>query len=146
MRVLFDTNILIRAVKPRSGPAKEAVRHGLSPPCTFVCSQFILDEVSRALRYPRLRSYLGLSDTEIQGYVDELRRDSVIVAEIIEKDAIPCRDSDDKPIVRAAMGGGVDVLCTNDKDLLTDELSMYLASHGIAVLSDIDFLRLLRGA
>ena len=82
MRVLFDTTILIRAAKPGSGPAKEAVLRGISAPCTFVCSEFILDEVSRALRYPRLRSHLGLSDTEIQGYVDELRRDSVNVAEM----------------------------------------------------------------
>jgi predicted nucleic acid-binding protein len=90
-----------------------------------------------------------LFDTNIliraQAYVDELRRDSVIVTEIAEKDDIPCRDPDDKPIVSAAMGGSVDVLCTNDKDLLTDELSMFLASHGIAVLTDIDFLKLLRG-
>ena len=144
MRVLFDTNILIRAAKPGTGPAKEAVLRGVSPPCTFVCSEFILAEVSRALRYPRLRSHLGLSDTQIQGYVDELRRISIVVPESPDIVTIPCRDPDDKPIVRAAMGGRVDVLCTNDKDLLTDELSQFLASHNIAVLTDIHFLELLR--
>lgn len=145
MRVLFDTNILIRAAKPGSGPAKEAVLRGVSAPCTFVCSEFILGEVARALHYPRLRLHLGLNDAEIQRYVDELRRLSIIVSEISEKDVIPCRDPDDRPVIRAAMSGQVDVLCSNDKDLLTDKLSQFLASHGIAVLTDIDFLKLLRG-
>lgn len=145
MRVFFDTNILIRAIKPGLGPAKEALLRGVMPPCTFVCSEFVLDEVGRALRYPRLRSHLGLTDEEIQGYVDELRRLSVLAYGIPEKQNVPCRDPDDIPIILAAMVGEVDVLCTNDKDFLTDVLTGYLASHGIAVLTDIDFLKLLRG-
>jgi putative PIN family toxin of toxin-antitoxin system len=112
----------------------------------MVCSEFILAEVAKVLRYPRLRLYFGLTDAQIDRYVGDIRDASVTASEWSEPEPVPCRDPNDLPIIRAAIGGRVNVLCTNDKDLLTSELVGFLAAIGIATLNDIDFLRLVRGS
>jgi predicted nucleic acid-binding protein len=55
MRVVLDTNVLARSVRGGSGPAAELLGMVMVPPHTFLLSPFILSELSRVLRYERMR-------------------------------------------------------------------------------------------
>jgi predicted nucleic acid-binding protein len=55
MRIVVDTNVLARAVRGGIGPAAELLGIVMAPPHVFILSPFILAELARALRYPRMR-------------------------------------------------------------------------------------------
>jgi predicted nucleic acid-binding protein len=56
MRVVLDTNILVRAAKNATGPARELLRSFESEDHVLVLSSFILIELLRVLDYPRVRA------------------------------------------------------------------------------------------
>jgi predicted nucleic acid-binding protein len=62
MRVLLDTNILVRA-NPRAGGSARALFAELarSPEHTLIVSPFLLEEVERVLAYPRLQALWPLT-------------------------------------------------------------------------------------
>ncbi|MBL8446732.1 MAG: putative toxin-antitoxin system toxin component, PIN family [Zoogloeaceae bacterium] len=119
LRVVLDTNVLLSGLAyPTSLPGKivMAWRHGS---LDVLLSDFILDELRRAL--PRLAHRHGLTEAEIEDLVDVL----AIQAELIEPlpDPVPeLRDAGDQPVLgtlRAGMQAGqIDYLITGDKDLL----------------------------
>ena len=74
MRVVLDTNILIRA-NPGTNPAglaRELLLTVQAPPNVLVLSAAIIDEVVRVLRYPHVRSRWPLPDALISKYASLL--------------------------------------------------------------------------
>jgi predicted nucleic acid-binding protein len=69
MRIVLDTNVLARAVRGGTGPAAELLGLVMVPPHTFLLSPFLLLELSRVLRYERLRKLHQLDDAQIDAYV-----------------------------------------------------------------------------
>jgi predicted nucleic acid-binding protein len=69
MRILLDTNILVRAARGGTGPAAEALRQAVAQPHVLIVSPFLISEPSRTLRYPRLRVIYGLDEAGIDAYV-----------------------------------------------------------------------------
>ena len=67
MRVVLDSNILARAAHNPAGPAGELLNRLCTAEHVLIVSPFILDELDRVLRYPRLRPLHGLSDNAIVG-------------------------------------------------------------------------------
>jgi predicted nucleic acid-binding protein len=66
MRVVLDTNVLVRAVPGSGGPAREALLQVTDDPHVLVISPFMLEEFGEALHYDRLRAIHGLDDREIE--------------------------------------------------------------------------------
>jgi predicted nucleic acid-binding protein len=62
MRIVLDTNVLARAAMRTSGLGRELLLRCTENPHVLVLSEFIISEVSRVLRYPRVRKSHGLSD------------------------------------------------------------------------------------
>jgi predicted nucleic acid-binding protein len=62
MRAVLDSNVLARAVYSIGGPAEEAVRRLAAPPHVLIVSQFLLTELRRVLRYPRVQRVHGFDD------------------------------------------------------------------------------------
>ena len=56
MRIVLDTNILVRAHIKAQGPAREALLKIVYGNHVLITSPFLLREVERALAYPRLSS------------------------------------------------------------------------------------------
>src|SRR5438046_8705391 len=79
MRVVLDTNVLARAVRGGTGPAAELLSIVMVAPHTFLLSPFLLSELSRVLRYERLRKLHKLDDTEIDAYVQSLQSAALVV-------------------------------------------------------------------
>jgi predicted nucleic acid-binding protein len=73
MRVVLDTNILVRANAKAKGPARELLlRIVHSPEHVLLLSPFLLSEVERVFGYSRVRAATKLTDEEVANYVTHL--------------------------------------------------------------------------
>ncbi len=145
MRILLDTNILARSARGGTGPAAELLRHAVAQPHVLIVSPFLLSELARALRYPRLRAVHGLDDAGIDTYVQNIQSAAVVVNPSASRAAsVVPHDPDDDPIVATAVAGSVEVLCTRDRDLRRPEVRAYCTQHGIRIMSEVELLMELR--
>jgi predicted nucleic acid-binding protein len=55
----------------------------------------------------------------------------------------PIRDRNDIFVLQTALNGEADVLCTGDRDFFEPPASIFLASVGISVLTDVQLMRIL---
>jgi len=140
MRVLLDTNVLVRATGRANSPARALFLRLLDAPHAIVASHFLLDELRRVLRYPRVQRMHGLSPQEAEQFV----RDLEASAEVVDVATAPSfrvpYDPDDDPIVAASVYGRVDVLCTLDRHLRRSEVVAYCAAFNTRVLTDVELL------
>ena len=115
MKVFIDTNVLISAARDPNGKPFYAFWKAVTFPNTaMICDQNV-EEIRRIFnrkfphQIPLLEHFLAESLPFLviaPTPVDEL--------EVEEK----VRDADDRPILRAAIAAGADILLTGDKDLL----------------------------
>ena len=115
MIVTFDTNILVRATKRSSGPARRVIDAIASNPHHVIAlSPFILGEVGKVLSYPRMQALFKLTADDINEHVAFLRS----VSRIVEPQRglpIVLSDPSDDVIVYTAVAAGADVLCVRDR-------------------------------
>jgi len=113
VRAVFDTNVLARAYQAAHGPARRALLEVISGPHVLVLSSYILRELERVLRYPRLAERSGLRPADISEYLERL----AIVSSLVALEKVPAdllRDPEDAPILGTALAGRADFLCTRD--------------------------------
>lgn len=145
MRVVLDTNVLARPSFSQKGAAAALLEALKAPEHAVVASAFILDELNRVLRYPRLQKLHGFDDAGIGNYVGSIRQAATMVQ--LPDDpppAVATNDPDDDPIVETAVAGKVNVLCTRDHHLRSQPVVDYCAAHGIRVMTDVELLQVLR--
>lgn len=115
MKVLIDTNVLVSSILNASGtPAKAYIKAVNHPNVGIVC-EYNLDELRRifAEKFPNrmesLNRFLLYASAGLE-----------IVPVPEEEDPIEeqIRDIEDRPILRAALASGADILLTGDKDFL----------------------------
>jgi putative PIN family toxin of toxin-antitoxin system len=144
MRVVLDTNILIRAAADEQGLAGRLLQEITSGSHLLVSSPYILSEVTRVLTYPRLQARWQLGESTIREFAGRVGD----IAEIVlttTPDRIVAADPDDDPIVQTAVLGRVDVLCTRDAHLRYKAVVEYCAGRGVEVMNDIDLYHILTG-
>ncbi len=145
MRIVLDTNVLARAAIPTSGLARELLLRCTKSPHVVALSEFILSEVSRVLRYARMRKAHRLTDQDIEAYVADLK--SACVTVLLPEEpppAIVTTDPKDDPILATAIAGQAAVLCSLDRHLHRPEVVAYCRGHGIKVMTDVELMRRLR--
>jgi putative PIN family toxin of toxin-antitoxin system len=136
VRVLPDVNILVRAHEKSHGPARKLLLELIARKEIVLTSAEILMELGRVLRYPRVRELFGLSEEQIYQYIQFLKD----VCQIVPIDMnwnFPIRDASDTAILRTAVAGEADYICTLDKDFYTAEVEAFCATVGIIVLDDL---------
>ena len=143
MRITLDSAILVRANQLSKGPARALLLEILDRGHRLVLSSSVLEEVERVLHYPRLMKRFGLTETEIIAFVAFLAEAGEIVA-VESMASSPILDPNDVHILRTAISGKSDFLCTLDVHFLTLEVVAFCANFGISVISDVDLLRLIR--
>lgn len=144
MRIVLDSNILVRAAWKADGLASLLLRSVLVGPHRLIVSPFILDEVARVLAYPRLQTRWGLTDERIQQHVNRLAAAAEIVAASSADRVVP-HDPDDDFIVQTAIAGKADALCTRDAHLYRPEVVEHCRRHAIRIMDDLELYRILVG-
>lgn len=79
MRVVLDTNTLVRAHGRRSTQARRLFDEPLQSGHHLVTSNEILAEVTKVLRYPRLQALYSLTDSDLLEYTQFLQSVSHLV-------------------------------------------------------------------
>lgn len=144
MRIVLDSNILVRAFVRSQGVAHDLSLAILLSGHTLILSSEMLSEVARVLRYPRLMAMHGENEETIYEFTAWLRD----AAEMVALDLLaraPVRDRNDIFVLHTVLSGEADVLCTGDRDFFGQPASIFLASCGIDVLTDAQLMRKLKG-
>jgi predicted nucleic acid-binding protein len=92
MRIVLDSNVLVRAVMSATGPAAAAYNL-IQPPHTLLISTAVLDDLADGLRYPRVRFLHGLSDVEIDAAVQAMH-ESAETAPLPAPELVPIVSAD----------------------------------------------------
>ena len=146
MRIVLDTNILVRANARARGPARELLQVVVeSRDHVFLLSPFLLQELERVLSYERVRALSKLTDGEIVEYLGYLRAKDV--SEIVYPGPAPRvvpADPDDDPVVHTAVVGRADALCTLNRDFFSPLVRDYCRERGVLIANDVELLGLLR--
>src|SRR5271156_4395848 len=75
MRIVVDTNVLVRAAPRAAGPARRLLHEIRTRSHSLILSDFILDELRRVLAYPRVQALFhpALHSGEIDSFLADLR-------------------------------------------------------------------------
>jgi putative PIN family toxin of toxin-antitoxin system len=143
MRITLDTAILVRTNVKATGPAKELLKTIERSGSVLVLSAFLIREVGRVLKYPRIQSVYQLTDADIQEHIEYLESLGEIVAPA-EGPPIVLKCPDDDPVVYTALAGAADVICTVDRHFYEPNVLQFCSRYGIRIMDDVELLRILR--
>jgi putative PIN family toxin of toxin-antitoxin system len=143
MRVVLDTNILVRAAVSRAGPASELLGLICSrQDHTLILSPAILAEVQAVLNRPYFSS--RILDAEREAFRLLLATVSELVVPAMGPGVIEDDPADDA-VLYAASTGQADAICTrNAKHFLGAAAAAFCAERRIRVLGDLELLDELR--
>jgi putative PIN family toxin of toxin-antitoxin system len=145
MRVMCDTNVLVRAVLTPQGAAGELLER-LAQGHLLVTSAYQLTELLDVLRRPKIRTLHRRDERGIRRVIGRIYKLSAVVPLPADLPAVVVDDPKDDPIVMTAVTGQAEVLCTRDKHLHHTDVVSFCAGHGVRVLSDLDLLTELRAS
>jgi hypothetical protein len=135
LRAVLDPNVIISAtLSPRGTPAR-VFRLWLDGGFELVCSPLLLDELARALTYPKLSQYVGSADAD--ELVGLLGRGALMVDDPTAPPAISSPDPDDDYLIALAEESR-SVLVSGDRDLLelSDQIPVYSPTRFLAMVED----------
>jgi len=144
-RIVLDSNLIARALISPNGLAAEILFRVLTEDHLPCSSNFMLAELDRILRYPRLRKVHGLTDERIPEFVASIQVSSFVVDIDITSVRRITRDINDDPIIETAIQAKAAILCSNDKDVLGNTVVDFCMPYGIQVLNDVSLIKLLSG-
>jgi len=144
-RIVLDSNLIARAVISPNGLAAEILFRVLTDDHLLCSSNFMLAELDRILRYPRLRKVHGLTDAQILEFVASIQVSSFVVDVDITAVRRITRDINDDPIIETAIRAKAAILRSNDKDVLDNTVVVFCMPYGIQVLNDVSLIKLLSG-
>ena len=110
---------------------------------SVITSPSLLDEIRSTLSEPRLSKKYGLSNTEVEQFLELLLLRSLVV---FPTGAVKqCRDPRDDFLLEAALLGHADYLVSRDDDIKRDaDLIQSMGKEGIRILSVRQFLHHLK--
>jgi putative PIN family toxin of toxin-antitoxin system len=136
LRAVLDANVYISAIiQPGGTPGRLVERFLRDEAFEIVLAPAIVDEVLRALAYPKVRKLLRGADAQI--WLEDL----VVLADLVagaQQLSGVCKDPDDDKYVAAALEGRAAYVVTGDRAFLA------LKEHaGVEIVTPRAFLDLL---
>jgi len=132
LRVVFDTNVVLSALRFQAGHLAWLRAHWASRVVRVLGSRATVDELIAVLAYPKFE----LTPADITALLADFLPHVEVVAVPPLRDAPKCRDADDQKFIDLAIAGRADVLVTGDGDLLALK-----ASVGFAVESPAEYAK-----
>lgn len=136
---VFDTNALLPLLVGKSKRAMFLQQAWQARQFLLVNTPPILDELSRVMRYPRVRQQLSLTEADIDEALVNLRRRSCNLPGVVEGVMVVRDDPSDNVFVACALEAAADYLVTQDPHLLALKYH-----HGTQIVSLDLFARILR--
>lgn len=137
LRAVLDANVYVSAaVRPEGPPGRIIERFLRGTVFEIVLSPAVVEEVLRALTYPKVRRFIR-GDVEPELWFEDI----VVLADLVAGERAPprvCEDPDDDKYIAAALEGRAAFIVTGDHGLLT--LKEYQA---IRIVTPREFLDLL---
>ena len=118
MKVVLDTNVLISGLGRSGGPPGRIFDAWLAGKFDLVTSEPLIDELMRALSYPKVRKLLrgvGVRGEDLRDYVEILRFKAIVVRPVDVRLPMTPADPKDVPVLEALMASGAEFLVTGDK-------------------------------
>jgi putative PIN family toxin of toxin-antitoxin system len=143
VRIVLDSNILVRSFVKSHGLARDLLLAILASDHFLILSNEMLVEVARVLRYPRLMTIHRENEEAIYNFTGWLRDAGEIIA-LNPLGLAPIRDRNDIFVLQTVLNGEADFLCTGDRDFFEPPASIFLASLGINVLTDVQLMQRLK--
>lgn len=137
MRAVLDVNVLIAAaLSPRGTPAA-VLRAWLDGAFELVVSPLLLDELERALGYPKIRA--RITEAECGELLDLLRRSTDLLADPAGPPPVRSPDPDDDYLLALASDAHA-VVVSGDRHLLVlgDRFPVYSPAAFLAMLAAED--------
>jgi putative PIN family toxin of toxin-antitoxin system len=127
VRAILDPNVLISALLSPDGSPARTLRAWLDGAFELVVRRRLLDELRRALAYPKLRRRIG--PEEARRFVDLLTQTAVVVPDPDRPPSVRSRDPDDDYLIALAEQE-VAALVSGDRHLLDlgDRIPVFTAA------------------
>lgn len=124
MRAVLDTNVLISALLTPAGAPARLLRSWRAGGYQLIVSAKLLDELERALAYPKLQA--RVSPRDAAQYVDLLRRGAELRADVGALPRVRSADPNDDYLISLAADARAAIV-TGDRQLLllSDVLPVY---------------------
>lgn len=116
IRAVLDANVYVSAAVRPDGPPGQIIDRFLRGAFEIVTSQAIVDEVLRALSYPKVRKYIRPGLDAALWF-----EDIVVLSQLVAGDrqvAVASKDPDDDKYIAAAIEGRAGFIVAGDSDLL----------------------------
>ena len=142
MRAVLDTCVLVSAFLTPAGSPGQILRLWNVDLFDLVVSPPVIAELSDVLRRPRLKRKYGYSEQEVEGFLQALAQNAVLVN--IEKVTMAlCRDPDDD-VLETAIIAGAEYLVSRDDDVKRDQSVIgAMRKFGVNVVTVAQFLSIL---
>jgi putative PIN family toxin of toxin-antitoxin system len=146
MRVVLDTNLIVRAAGERASFGLDLVLLAISKPHALLLSHPLYAEVRKVMHYPRLRVFHGLDDAGIQSFLDDLVAVTEQVNVAMHRGTSPLVGSDptDDSVLLTAVAGRAGAIGTNNRHSFAPEVLQFAASHSMRILRDTELIAELR--
>lgn len=143
MRIVCDTNVLVRAIISPAGPAAELLGV-IAREHSLVTSLYVLDELYDVLRRPQISRLHGLDIRRVQRVISRFYKLAAVAPLPPDSSLAVSSDPKDNAVVLTAVLGSADVLCTLDRHLFEPAVVELCAGRQIRVLRDAELLAELR--
>ena len=117
MRVVIDTNVFVSGLMLPASVPRRILAAAIVGGFELVLCEAIVEEISAALRYPKVRERIALSDDELDRYVQALR----FMADMVDRARVVVQvpgDRNDNVILATLVVSKADRLITGDAALL----------------------------
>lgn len=145
MKIVCDTNVLLRAAINPNGLAAELVKR-IRTDHVLIASYPLLAELLVVLRRPKIRALHGRDMHGIRRFISSLYKAASIVHLPRSMPRLVPRDPKDDAVLLTAMSASADMLTTRDQHFFDSAVLAFAARHGVRIVRDDDLLQELRAA
>ena len=121
MRIVLDTNLVVRAARPGHNLGRAILAEALSNRHTLILSNALYFETYKVLFYTNVRRMHGLDDARIVEFLDALAEGCLTVStNPLGPGPLIAADPYDDHVLLAAIAGNADVLGTNNRHFFSE--------------------------
>lgn len=145
MKVVLDTNLVVRAARRRSSLARSILLEAMSDRHSLILSNALYFEIYKVMYYGEVRRRHGLDEEGISEFLQGLAEGAIAVTpQPLGAGPLIASDPRDDHVLLTAIAGNADLLVTNNRHFFAPEVQQLAAENGIRILRDVELIAALR--